>query len=90
MSISTKKAILSLIGCSGVLTSFQNAQNQSNALNYNILIKVNYDTIYLRVLKFKLNFCMADSRGFTVVVTAISHTGLGVISEMSNIHVIPD
>lgn len=37
------------------------------------------------------NFCMAVSRGFTVVVvTVISHTGLGVVSGMSHIHVIPD
>lgn len=37
------------------------------------------------------NFCMAVSRGFTVVVmTVISHTGLGVVSGRSHIHVIPD
>lgn len=37
------------------------------------------------------NFCMAVSRGFTVVgVTVISHTGLGVVFGMSHIDVIPD
>lgn len=36
------------------------------------------------------NFCMAVSRGFTVVVIVISHTGRGVVSGMSKLHVIPD